>query len=346
MKEKLNNLKNKIIPFFIDLKNKIQPVILKNKRLAIVVLSAVIIVILAILIMPSKKEIGNTNGNLENSGFSVTSGKWVYYFGYNQGSSDGIYKIKGNKKEKVSEDYGIYLNKVGKYIYYLDAKEDSIVKIKENGKNKETIVKNVDKSPITVTNNWIYYFDNSCLHRINIKGENKKILSKKYIENYQVIDDWIYYSYINDGHYVIAKMKTDGDKGSKLNTEAGKIFFVKDKEIYYIYENYKEEKYELYKMKTNGKSKKKIADINETIDLNIVNFTENDVYYVKKNENLESAIYKMDLKGKKETKITDIKGYTTSINVQGDWIYYPDQDDNGNVQMFRIKIDGDKKQSL
>ena len=51
MKEKLNNLKNKIIPFFVDLKNKIQPVILKNKRLAIVVLSAVIIVILAILIL-------------------------------------------------------------------------------------------------------------------------------------------------------------------------------------------------------------------------------------------------------------------------------------------------------
>lgn len=346
MKEKLNDLKNKTISFLIDVKNKMQPLILKNKKLSIIVLTAVIIVVLAILVMPTKKEIGNTNGNLENSGFSVTAGKWVYYFGYNQGSSDGIYKIKGNKKEKISEDYGMYLNKVGKYIYYLDAKEDSIVRIKENGKNKEVIIKNVDKSLVTVTNNWIYYFDNSCLYRVNTEGENKKILSKKFIENYQVVDDWIYYSYINDGHYVMAKMKTDGDKASKINTEAGKSFFIMDKEIYYIYENYEEEKYELYKMKTNGKNKKKIADINNTIDLSIVNFTENDVYYVKKNEDLELAIYKMDLKGKKETKIVDVKGYTTSINIQGDWIYYPDQDDNGNVQMFKIKTNGDKKQSL
>ena len=35
MKEKLNNLKNKIIPFFIDLKNKIIPLIMKNKKISI-----------------------------------------------------------------------------------------------------------------------------------------------------------------------------------------------------------------------------------------------------------------------------------------------------------------------
>ena len=57
-------------------------------------------------------------------------------------------------------------------------------------------------------------------------------------------------------------------------------------------------------------------------------------------------ICKMDLKGKKETKVVDINGYTTSINIQDDWIYYPDQDDKGNVQMFRIKTNGSNKQSL
>lgn len=345
MKEKLNNLKNKMISFFVDLKNKITPLIIKNKKISILVLAIVIIVILFICMIP-KKEIGNTSGNLENSGFSVGIEKWIYYFGYNQGSADGIYKIKGNKKEKIIDGYGIYLNKFGKYIYYLDAKEDSIVKIKTNGKSKEVIVKDVDKATVTVVDNWIYYFDNSCLCRIKINGENKKIISKKFIENYQIVGDWIYYSYMNDGNYVIAKMKTDGEDSSKIDTQAGKSFFVNGKNIYYIKQNYEENKYELYKVKINGKDKKKIADINETIDLSVVNFEENAVYYVKKNENLESAIYKMDLKGKKEEKIVAIKGYATSINIQNEWIYYPDQDDEGNVQMFRIKTNGDNKQSL
>lgn len=345
MREKFNNLKDKIIPFFIDLKNRITPLIIKNKTISIIVLAIIIIVILVICLIP-KKEIGNTSGNLENSGFSVGIEEWIYYFGYNQGSADGIYKIKGNKKEKIIDDYGIYLNESGKYIYYLDAKEDSIVKIKTNGKNKETIVKDVDKAIVTVADNWIYYFDNSCLCRIKTNGENKKIISKKFIENYQIVGDWIYCSYMNDGNYVIAKMKTNGEDVSKIETKAGKSFFVNGKNIYYINQNYEENKYELYKVRTNGKDKKKIADIADTTDLSIVNFTEKEVYYVKKNENLETAIYKMDLKGKKEEKLVDIKGYTTSININNDWIYYPDKDEQGNVQMFRIKTNGDNKQSL
>lgn len=345
MKE-LNNYKDKVISFFIDLKNKIVPLIMKNKKISVSVLVIIIIAILIMCIASSKKEIGNTNGNLENSGFSVSIGKWVYYFGYNEGSADGIYKIKGNKKEKVNDDYAIYLNKSGKYIYYLDAKEDSIVKVKTNGKDKETIVKDVDKATVTVVDNWIYYFDNSCFYRIKTNGENKKIISKKYIENYQVVGDWIYYSYMNDGNYVIAKMKTNGENVSKIDKQAGKSFFVNGKNIYYIRENGEEGKYELYKIKTNGKDKKKITDINETIELSIINFNENKLYYIKKNEDLESAIYKMDLKGKNETKIVDIKGYTTNINIHNNWIYYPDQDDIGDVQMFRIKTNGDDKQSL
>lgn len=346
MKEKVNYYKDKIISFFTESKNKIVPLIIRNKKISIAVLAIIIIAILIACIVPTKKEIGSTNGNLENSGFSVNIGKWTYYFGYNQGSADGIYKIKGNKKQKVNDDYAIYLNKSGKYIYYLDAKEDSIVRVKINGKDKETIVKNVDKATVTVTDDWIYYFDNSSFYRVKTNGENKKIISKKFIENYQVVGDWIYFSYMSDGNYVISKMKNDGENVSKIDAQAGKSFYVSGKNIYYINKNYDEEKYELYKIKTNGKGKNKIADINETVDLSNINFNENEVYYTKKNESLEMAIYKMDLKGKKETKVVDVNGYTTSINIQNDWIYYPDQDKSGNVQMFRIKTDGSDKQGL
>ena len=60
-------------------------------------------------------------------------------------------------------------------------------------------------------------------------------------------------------------MKTNGEYNTKIDTETGKAFFVTGNYIYYIYENYDYENYEysyeLYKMKINGKDKKKVADI-------------------------------------------------------------------------------------
>ena len=72
----------------------------------------------------------------------------------------------------------------------------------------------------------------------------------------------IYYSYENDGKQVIAKMDLNGKNVVKIDEEAGKEFFVKGNKIYYINENYDMEnyeyKYELCKVKTNGKNKEKI----------------------------------------------------------------------------------------
>lgn len=94
MKEKFINLKNKIVSGFIDLKNKIIPFIMANKKIAIAILVVLVIIIAVIIAMCGKKEIGNTSGNLNNLGFSVDKGGWVYYLGYDEGISDGIYKVK------------------------------------------------------------------------------------------------------------------------------------------------------------------------------------------------------------------------------------------------------------
>lgn len=94
MKEKIINLKNKIVSFFANLKNKVIPFIVQNKKNAIIALIILTVIIIAVFMTFSKKEIGNTTGNLDNSGFSVNVGKWVYYFGYEEGKTDGIYKVK------------------------------------------------------------------------------------------------------------------------------------------------------------------------------------------------------------------------------------------------------------
>lgn len=283
---------------------------------------------------------------MNNLGFTVEKNGWLYYLGYNEGETDGIYKMKGNKNEKIIDDYAIYLNKSGKYIYYLDTNEEDIVRIKTNGKNKETVIEDVDLEKFILVDNWIYYFDETKLCKIRTNGKEKQIILEKSIENYDVSEDWIYYSYKNDGKYIIAKVKTNGKDNIKISEDAGQTFFIKGDYIYYIYQNNNEYKNELWKIKTNGKNKEKIADLPKDMYIASVNFTENEIYYLKKGEETNLAIYKMNLKGGEETKIVDVNGYVTYINIIDNWIYYPDINDQGNDAMFRIKTNGTEKQNL
>lgn len=352
MKYIIINIKNKIVLFFNGIRNKIMPLILKNKIISIAIAVVLFLLVMGLIIICNIKSTENTTGNLNNLGFSVQSGNWIYYLGYDEGNADGIYKVKenGNKKEKVSDSYGYYLNESGSYIYYLDSEESNLVRIKKNGEKKEIVVTDVDYAKITISDNWIYYFKNSNLYRVKTNGEEKQKISNKSIENYEVIGNWIYYSYYNDGEYIIAKMKTNGQDISKINSQAGKVFFVDGNNIYYINENYDEEQakttYQLNKMNKNGENKEKIIDIFGKVDVNTINFDGKYIYYAKLNEDNEFGIYKIKSNGDNETKIDDIKGYATSINIHENWIYYPDQNENGDIEIYRIKTNGKDKQTL
>ena len=216
--------------------------------------------------------------------------------------------------------------------------------MKTNGKDKQVVIEDVDQEVVTVQNGYVYYFANSYFYKAKVSGENKKRISNKAIENYQVIGNTIYYSYKENGKYTIAKMRNDGENVKVIDSNCGRAFFVKGNDIYYIYEsndieNYKTN-FKLCKMNINGKSKKEISDIEGNVDISTINFTKSEVYYLKLNENDEYIICKMNLNGKKETEITHINGYTTKININGSWVYYPDIDENGNVQMYKIKTNG------
>lgn len=288
---------------------------------------------------------GNTNSNLNNLGFATQNNEWVYYLGFNEGQADGIYKLKGNKNEKIIDDYALYLNGTDKNIYYLDS-EENIVKIKTNGENKETVIENVDLEKFITIGDWIYYFDEAKLCKIKTNGEEKQIILEKSIENYEIDGDLIYYSYKNNGKYVISKVKTNGESNIKISEDAGKLFFIKGNCIYYISENYNENRNELWKIEKNGKNKEKILDLSKEMYMDSVNFNENEIYYLKKGEETNLAIYKINLKDGKETKVIDVNGYATYLNIIDNWIYYPDVNDEGNDEMFRIKTNGEGKESL
>lgn len=340
MKEKVINLKNIIVNFCKG-----------NKRNIIIVL-AVILILVVLIMGTGKQKYGNTYGNLRNKGIVVEKGNQIYYISFNEGNADGVYKIKknGKGKEKVSDEYGYYLNISGSYLYYVSLENEQLIKTKLNSNKSQVIAENVDSAPITVVDNWIYYFEGTNLFKVKTNGKKKTQLSNKTIENYQIVGNKIYYSYENNGKQVIEKMNLDGEEIIKIDEEAGKEFFVKGSKIYYINEKYDMEnyeyKYELYAIKTNGKNKEKICDIEGSVDTYTVNFTENAIYYAKAAKNDKMAIYSIKFNGKNETKITEVNTYSNLVNIIDKYIYYINQNEEGNVQTYRINVNGGENQTI
>jgi len=334
---------------------------LKEKK--IVVIAAVGIILLLIIIglgiSNMGKKQGNTVGNLNNYGFVVEDGSWVYYLRFDGDEDDpeGIYKVQknGNKKERVTSDYGFYLNVDGGYLYYVDGEDFDIVKMKTNGKDKKTLIKDVDQVPMTVYNGWIYYSKNGNFYRVKTNGEDSEKISNRDIESYQIVGNQIYYIYYNNSRdYTLAKMKLDGTKPEKdkIETEAGVSFYVKGNTIYYIYENYSSRNYtysyELYSIKTNGKDKKNIFEFEEELYGygDYVNMTDDGIYYLAENEDGDDAIFFINYQGKGEKEIIVIDAYSSPINIVDKWIYYTDYDDDYDTYTYRIKTDGKDKKEL
>ena len=342
MKEKLINLKNTVVNFY-----------KANKKIVLIALAVILVLIIALIIGTGKEEYGNTYGNLRNKGIVAAKGNQIYYVAFDEGNVDGIYKAKKNgkeKSEKVSSEYGYYLNIVGKYMYYISEENSQLIRAKLNGEDNQVIAENVSLEPIVVTNNWIYYFEGTNLYKVKTNGKNRTQLSNKAIENYQVVGNQIYYTYESNGKYVLAKMNLSGKNVVKIDEEAGREFFVNGNKIYFINEKYDMEnyeyKYELYKMKTNGKKKEKICDIAGGLDTYTVNFTEDAIYYAKAVKDEKMAIYSIKLNGKDETKITEVNTYSNAINIVDKFMYYLNENEEGNVQVYRIRTNGQYNKAM
>ena len=341
MKEKIINFKNIIVNFCKG-----------NKRNILIALAVILVLVIVLIIGTGKPKYGNTYGNLRNKGIVAEKGSQIYYIAFDEGNADGVYKIKknGKGKEKVSSEYGYYLNISGSYLYYISLEKEQLIKAKLNGSKSEVIAENVGSAPITVVDNWIYYFEGTNLFKIKTNGKKRTQLSNKAIENYQIVGNKIYYSYENDGKQVIAKMDLNGKNVVKIDEEAGREFFVTGNKIYFINEKYDMEnyeyKYELYKMKTNAKKKEKVCDIAGGVDTHTINFTENALYYAKTVKDENMAIYSIKLNGKNETKITEVNTYSNAINIVEKYMYYLDENEDGNIQVYKIKINGQDKQAM
>ena len=68
----MKKIYSNVIKSLKNAKNKI----LQNKKILLFILLVIIVIILGIVIIANKEDIGNTSGNLNNSGFSAAK-KWM-----------------------------------------------------------------------------------------------------------------------------------------------------------------------------------------------------------------------------------------------------------------------------
>lgn len=116
------------------MKEKLINFVKTNKKTVSIVLGIVLVFLILLVIVCNSKKVGYKSGNLENLGFTANLNGTIYYVGLNEGENDGLYKLNGKNKTKISDDFGYYLNVTEKNIYYFDAIDKSIVKMKTNRK--------------------------------------------------------------------------------------------------------------------------------------------------------------------------------------------------------------------
>ena len=144
-------LKNGIQSFFREL---VKYAKIKKKITLIIIIISIIFIGFIVLLSKYRKP-QNSIGNLKNDGFIIYNKNTVYCQGYVDGEIDGLYKINGKNKEKLSSDMPYYININGKYIFYFNALNSSIVRLNTNGKDRKEIIENVDKKEILVKDNSI-----------------------------------------------------------------------------------------------------------------------------------------------------------------------------------------------
>jgi hypothetical protein len=142
------------------------------------------------------------------------------------------------------------------------------------------------------------------------------------------------------GNWIYYINRSDGNKLYKIKTDGTLKIKLADEKCSETFISgdwvYYYNETAIYKIRTDGTHKTKIINNNGTF----INIEDDWIYYANEKDNLK--IYKVKTDGTNSTKVND----DTSINikVKDSWIYYSNDSDNGCL--YKIKTDGSSKTKL
>jgi len=315
-----------------------------KKRLSIVIamLAVAIILLIGILnlilrVFSPEKPFGNYSNN--NAGLAIADGNTVYYNKY----ESGIFKVKGKKETKLTDETAYSITLVKNTLYYLTISENNTIDLKKvntDGEGKEKIATlSTPMSKFYIDDNNVFYITNKEKMRIvklSLEDLTETTLVESGINDFVVSKGKVYYTNNNGYLYSIS---TEGTNNKEISKEYNIRNFQVLKNWIYFYDNAEGA---LCKIKNNGKSKQTVTNFvnNETY-----NVTNNKIYYY---DATNKQICRCDLKGKKSIAIVKIQAERTKINIANGILYYLDKSDNNNqmYKMYRVKTNGGATNSI
>lgn len=290
---------------------------LKLNTFIIIILLIILLVILCVVLVKVFSIKDGLNNNDSNMGLVTQSDDLTFYYNYNKGlvkksknkettltedqaysinyldgyvyytspnSTGGIdiRRIKDNGKDEetllstTSSSTKMYLQ--NNKIYYLTSNPDTISKIDLDGKNPEVVLRRgiVDFKVIDDT---IYFSDMmEFLYSVDTNGKNyKTIFEESLFDEFQILDDDVYYYNDEDGKLMKINLKKNSKKDivtDKLNCDT---YNVTTNGIYYLDKNDSKIKF----VSMNGKKTRDIVEVNtDNTKIDIVGTI---IYYIDNN---------------------------------------------------------------
>jgi hypothetical protein len=170
----------------------------------------------------------------------IINNDWIYYVTVKYPDDNVEYKIKkialdGSKEtelvsETVKSNLRVTTNQLYLYngwIYYISMKDSNrFYKIDVDGTNRikvsnEIISKEYSMNSFIIENDWIYFTqlegDYHCrLYRMKIDGTSKEMVIDSSIHNFNISDNYIFYTDASEYQYPLYKVKIDGTEKTKL----------------------------------------------------------------------------------------------------------------------------------
>lgn len=189
---------------------------------------------------------------------------------------------------------------------------------------------------------WIYYSnpnDDFKLYKMNISGNIKRKVKDTYNVGELNVSDGCIYFLAAGAKSNLYRVGRD-DKGLDIVGEDFITYMrISGSWIYYVV-NDNGEKYNLYKMKTDGNERTFLLEV-DYWNFNNLNVQDGWIYF-KASDDGKRGIYKIKTDGSGKTLINEGEHY--DINVIGKWIYFSDADDGGHIH--KILLDGSRDTTI
>ena len=176
---------------------------------------------------------GTTTGNILNYGFSVKTGdelifRYMYGDAYPAGSTVRSNPETGDNS-LVTEDGGLYMNLVGNMLYY--CKPEGVFRADIDDAQPEMVLEK-DVKLLQIYDDVMYYIENGTIDARTTKGEQTDFEPIENADSLNVYSGKIYYKNTEDGYIYSADI--DGTGSKVIIKKEVLMFCIMDDDIYYI----------------------------------------------------------------------------------------------------------------